>query len=71
MRWMPGSALSFKTGDAEDLAEKINLLLADKQVRQEMGNKAREYARNFTWDRIAEEYERFLLRIVGEGKREL
>jgi glycosyltransferase involved in cell wall biosynthesis len=66
-----GFGLSFRTGDAGDLAKKINFLIKDPHIRQEMGNKAREYARNFTWDRIAEEYERFLLGILREGKREL
>ncbi len=66
-----GFGLSFKSGDANDLAEKMNFLLRNPSRRQEMGMKAREYARNFTWDRIAEEYEKFLLGIDREGKREL
>ncbi len=58
-----GFGLSFRTGDAEDLAEKMNLLLSNPSQRQEMGKKAREYARNFTWDKIAEEYEKYLMEI--------
>jgi glycogen(starch) synthase len=59
-----GFALSFRTGDARDLAAKMNILLGNASLRHEMGNKARGYARNFTWDRIAEEYEKFLTGIV-------
>jgi glycogen synthase len=66
-----GFGIPFKTGDAKDLAEKMNFLLADKRLRQEMGTRAREYARNFTWDKIAEEYEQYLLGIIKETKRKL
>jgi glycosyltransferase involved in cell wall biosynthesis len=60
-----GFGLSFRTGDAGDLAEKINFLIKDPHIRQEMGKKAREYARNFTWDRIAKEYEKYILSKTG------
>ena len=62
-----GFGLSFKTGDPNDLAEKINVLLQNSSLRQEMGMRAREYAGNFTWDKIAAEYERYLLSITGKG----
>jgi glycosyltransferase involved in cell wall biosynthesis len=62
-----GFGLSFRTGDEKDLAKKINFLLGNPSLRREMGIKAREFAREFTWDRIAEEYEKYLLGIVGEA----
>jgi glycosyltransferase involved in cell wall biosynthesis len=61
-----GFGLSFKTGDAEDLAGKMKVLLENQSLRQEMGKKAREYAKDFTWDKIAEEYEKYLLSITGK-----
>jgi glycogen(starch) synthase len=64
-----GFGLSFRTGDAFDLAEKMRFLLQDRSVREEMGKKAREYARNFTWDRIAREYEHYLLGTAKEGAK--
>lgn len=64
-----GFGLSFKTGDAKDLAEKINFLLHDSSLRGEMGKRAREYTRNFSWDKIAEEYEKFLMEIVQQSER--
>ena len=60
-----GFGMSFKSGDAKDLAAKINFLLNDSPLRKEMGRKAREYARDFSWDRIAEEYERFLTGVAN------
>ena len=64
-----GFGLSFKMGDAIDLAAKMNLLIADVSLRQKMGMRAREYARNFTWDNIAEDYEQYLLSVAGESGR--
>jgi glycosyltransferase involved in cell wall biosynthesis len=59
-----GFGASFRCGEAEDLAEKMRLLLNNPSLRQEMGRKAREYARQFTWDRIAGEYEQYLFSIA-------
>jgi glycosyltransferase involved in cell wall biosynthesis len=55
-----GFGISFRTGDAKDLAQKAKLLLDNGQMRNDMGQKAREYAKNYTWDNIALDYERFL-----------
>jgi len=62
-----GFGISFKTGDAEDLASKIKLLLGSEPMRKEMGSKARAYARNYTWDKIAGEYEEFLMKVANIG----
>ncbi len=64
-----GFGVSFKTGDAKDLKDKIEFLRADPSLRREMGRKAREYAIKFTWDRIAEQYEDFILS-VSQRKQE-
>ena len=56
-----GFGLSFKTEDAKDLAAKMQVLLRDPSLRRDMGAKARNYARAFSWDSIAEEYEEYLL----------
>jgi len=63
-----GFGISFKTGDAVDLAEKINLLMKDSVLREKMGKKARQYAINFTWDRMAEKYEEYIYTIFN-GKK--
>ncbi len=60
-----GFAISFKAGDAKDLADKLNYLLGNESLRREMGLKARAYARSCTWDKIAAEYEQYLRGIVA------
>jgi glycosyltransferase involved in cell wall biosynthesis len=64
-----GFGLSFRTGDPEDLADKIRFLLDNQTLREQMGKKAIGYARNFTWDKIAGEYERYLLDVVNASGR--
>lgn len=61
-----GFGISFRTDNAKDLANKIKFLLENDTLRKEMGQKAREYAKNYTWDRIAEMYERFLIKVIEE-----
>lgn len=62
-----GFGMSFKTGAPKDLAEKMAFLLHNGPLRRKMGVRARQYARNFTWDKIAEEYEKYLM-AVGKDK---
>jgi glycosyltransferase involved in cell wall biosynthesis len=62
-----GFGIPFRCGDAEDLARKIRRLLENGSERREMGRKAREYAKRFTWDRIAEEYETYLSDVAEES----
>lgn len=62
-----GFGISFKTGDAVDLAKKVKYLLENEVVRNEMGQKGREYAKNFTWDKIAVDYEQYLAGVAGMG----
>ena len=35
-----------------------------------MGLRAREYSRQFTWDKIADEYEKFLIRVAEDASGE-
>ncbi|MEJ2192999.1 MAG: glycosyltransferase family 4 protein [Nitrospirota bacterium] len=61
-----GFGLSFRTADARDLAEKMETLARDASLRRKMGEKAREFAQGCTWDRVAEEYEEYLLERTKE-----
>ena len=61
-----GYALPFKKGYADDLALKISQLLEDTGKRREMGKKALQSVRGYTWDRIAEDYEKYLEAVIGE-----
>jgi glycosyltransferase involved in cell wall biosynthesis len=48
------SGLLFESENVEELAEKVILLLEDKELRAKMGEAGRERARGFTWERSAE-----------------
>ncbi len=63
-----GFGLSFRSQDAKDLAGKIKYLMENKDLRAGMGKKARHYAKDFTWNEIADRYEGFLLQALkGNG----
>ncbi len=61
-----GFGISFRTGDSKDLAQKIKFLIENGPLRTEMGQKAREYAKNYTWDKISLDYEKLLLKIIKD-----
>ena len=63
LKWVveAGFGISFKNESATDLAEKINFLLQRDDLITEMGKHGIEYAKQFTWDRIAADYETYLL----------
>jgi glycogen(starch) synthase len=52
-----GFGLSFPSGSAADLAEKMALVLEDEKGREAMVKRGREYAGKFLWSRIAVEFE--------------
>lgn len=39
--------------DPKDIAEKINILIEDKQLRKIVSRNARKTAENYSWDKIA------------------
>jgi len=51
--------------DAEALSEAMMRLLEDGNERRRLGENARRWARNFSWDKVAEEQESFYYSIVG------
>ncbi|HWR57634.1 MAG TPA: glycosyltransferase family 4 protein [Thermodesulfovibrionales bacterium] len=63
-----GAGLSFKTGDALSLAQSMKYL-ATNDERKEMGQRGREWVKDFTWDKIAEEYERFLNELAEKEEK--
>lgn len=48
------TGLLFKSENVEELAEKVILLLRNKELRVKMGKAGRERAKLFTWERSAE-----------------
>ncbi len=64
-----GIGISFRSGNSEDLREKIELLWNQRGLLEKLSKRALKYAKNFTWDRIADRYERFLLSLTqSKGK---
>ena len=45
----------FERGNVNELAEKVIILLKNKELRKKMGEAGRERAKEFTWDKIAEQ----------------
>jgi len=56
-----GFGLTFRKGDPGDLARKMDSLLKDGSLRAQMGKKGIEFAREYTWEKRAAEYEKYLL----------
>lgn len=59
-----GFGVSFRKDDPKDLAEKIKLLYERDDLVLEMGKKGIEFAKNYTWDRIAHLYEEYIKSLV-------
>jgi len=57
------AGISFETGNAASLANSMKNLMTNKE-RQDMGKRGRDWVKDYTWERIAKEYERFLEEIV-------
>lgn len=51
-----GRGLLVKFGCPEDIAEKINLLISDNELRNATSRRVYEYAQSITWDRIGRRY---------------
>ncbi len=51
-----GYVVEFK--DVKKLKERINLLLENKKIREELGKKGRDFSRNYLWKNIARVYEK-------------
>lgn len=49
------TGLLFKSGNIEDLAEKVIILLENEELRKKMGDAGRASAKEFSWDKIAEQ----------------
>jgi glycosyltransferase involved in cell wall biosynthesis len=55
-----GFGLSFPSGSANGLSEKMRLLLADSTKREALGKQGRDFARQFLWDTISLQFEEIL-----------
>jgi glycosyltransferase involved in cell wall biosynthesis len=59
-----GFGLSFPTGSVNGLSEKIRLFLEDSGKREAAGKRGREFATQFLWDSIADQFEETLRNVA-------
>lgn len=64
-----GFGLSFSSGSANALSEKMRLLLADSKEREALGKRGREFAAQFLWDDIAVQFGEVLKYAVYKLRR--
>ena len=53
-----------KTGDPEDLTEKILTLLGDDKLRERLGKKGQMLAEQYSWESVAKETEKLYLDLI-------
>lgn len=54
------NGLLVKNGDVEALADAMKMVLVDQELRERLSKNALEWAKQFSWDRSAEEFENVL-----------
>ena len=59
------AVLTFKLGSAASLAQSMKNLVSNSE-RKEMGQRGRNWVKDFTWDKIALKYEEFLCRVLEQ-----
>jgi polysaccharide biosynthesis protein PslF len=60
-----GRGMLVKFDCPEDIAEKINLLIGDDELRNAMSREVYKYAQSITWDRIARRYLTVISQLTG------
>ncbi|HER25744.1 MAG TPA: glycosyltransferase family 1 protein [Rhodospirillales bacterium] len=60
------AGLMFDPNKPEDIAEKINTLLADNDLRTTLSERAIERAKSFTWEQTAEQTRKVFQSVIGD-----
>ena len=63
------SGLLYEYGNIDQLAEKINKVLTDDDYRRQLSNGAIEWARNFSWDKSADEMLNKCIDVINKSKK--
>jgi len=58
------TGLFFKTGDADDLVDKVEKIFTDIQLRKALMFNARPAAEKYSWDNIAKQVEDYYIEII-------
>lgn len=66
--WVISDAgVTFEKDNLHDLAKKLKSLLAEEQIRRELGRRARKRAEGFTWEKITDELEKVYKEVCNES----
>ena len=64
----PESVLNGKTGfivkNIDEMYEKLEMLITDKELRETLGKNATEFIKKFDWDIIVKKWEKFFLEVT-------
>lgn len=63
------NGLFYRYGDIGQLAERLERLLTDEPLRAQLGRQAVAWARQWTWDKAADEMEAVIVRTVEDSRR--
>ncbi|MEW6416529.1 MAG: glycosyltransferase family 4 protein [Nitrospirota bacterium] len=59
------AGMSFKTGNAPLLAQSMKELMMSNE-RKDMGQRGRDFVKDYTWDKVALKYEEFLQNVLAD-----
>jgi glycosyltransferase involved in cell wall biosynthesis len=69
--WLPESCcVKVKPFDVEGLANAMLLLAGDENRRRRMGETAKSWVRQFSWETLAERYENFIARVLSVQQKQ-
>jgi glycosyltransferase involved in cell wall biosynthesis len=61
------TGLFYDYGNIEELAEKMNFLLDNDEVRDRMGKEGRLWAEGFSWEKASQEMEDLIQEVLRYG----
>jgi len=68
LRWLPDACcIKVAPFDVRGLGDAMMALVKDEARRRRMGEAAKTWVKQFSWDALAERYENFLVKILGVG----
>lgn len=62
------NGILFEVNNKEDLTKKIEKILSNSKIAEKIGKNGNEYAKNFEIKKITLQWEKFIKRIIKEGK---
>jgi len=64
------NGLFYEYGNVAELAEKLDRVLTDDELRQRLGRQSIDWAHQWTWDAAADDTERALEQCLGAGQQD-